>query len=90
MRTVRIETVRLNVDDELRYGASMRQLTFIKSLMTQRGLGHEFEKHFTFKGKTIRNHLTMPSASKLIDNLLKGNDIQFISPKAVVRSIDPK
>lgn len=78
---IKIETVRLNVEDELKYGASMRQLTFIKHLMQQRQMEKEFNQHFTFKGKIIRNHLTMASASKLIDSLLKHKDVTFLPPK---------
>ena len=81
---VKIETVRLTVNQELTLGASMRQLTFIKSLMKERGLEYEFIKHFTFKGKIIRNHITMASASKLIDSLKKNKEIEFILPKGFV------
>jgi hypothetical protein len=77
---VKIEVVKLNVEDELKYGASMRQLTYIKVLMNQRGMGDLFTQHFTHKGKVIRNHLTMPSGTKLIKALLSNKEIVFVSP----------
>ena len=77
---IKIETVRLTVDQELKLGASMRQLSYIKALMQERNMIELFQKHFTFNGKIIRNHLTMASGTKLIQALLKNKEIEFVLP----------
>lgn len=77
----KIELTKLYGDDVLRFGVTMSQLTYLRSLMIQRGLGPVFNNKFCIGDKLIRNHITKASASKLIDCLKANKEFEFIEPQ---------
>jgi hypothetical protein len=74
----KIEISNLIGDDAINFECSIKQIEFIRDLMSKRKMDDLFQKYFTVNGKIIRNHLTKINAGRLIKTLLVyGSQIEF-------------
>ena len=77
MSKIYIKLSRLVNEDAIRFSSSIKQITYIQSLMEKKGMTSLFNNYFQFNNNNITNTITMKEASRLIDALIKNKEINF-------------